>query len=292
MPSGLQFGQGPLLRSSPRSVHFCPVPYHLPIDCTAQSTSSLLMVAELHRGHVKSFEHRSQMERIYMINARYGQTDEWQCPSHSPTSDGSTPLSDPTSSRPTSKTSSSQGSSSLRDLYLNTICKVSGEALKHLIFPLKWPMTSTMVAKLIRACPNLTQLSACIECEGVEIWKILMPFLKHLWAMRLHIISWDACDGGPASPYTIFEGSPQFTQVLTDLLSTGDYDSLRYIGIGSAIYEAVGWEDHIEQIPIEGPGQGDGAFREQILKKRKIVQVRREDVKDIAIWKYDTLDVI
>ena len=186
-----------------------------------------------------------------MINARYGASDASPFMNGSMASGESTPISDATSSRPTSKTPSSQGSSSLRDLYLDTICKVSGDALKHLIFPLKWPMTSTMVAKLIRACPNLTQLSACIECEGVEIWKILMPFLKHLWAMRLNIISWHGSSGEPENLDEVFEGSPEFTEVLVELLSTGDYDNLRYIGIGNVIYEAVGWEEHVERVPVE-----------------------------------------
>ena len=41
-----------------------------------------------------------------------------------------------------------------------------------------------------------------------------------------------------------------------------------------------------------GGAGGEGAFEDQVVRKRKIVEVSREAVKDIAIWKYDTLDVI
>lgn len=158
-----------------------------------------------------------------------------------------------------------------------------------------------MIAKLIRACPNLTQLSACVECEGLEIWQILMPFLKHLWAMRLKIINWNGCrsDEAVETLDDVFQGSPEFTNTLVDLLSTGDYDSLRYIGVGSVIYEVVGWEERVERIPVEDAdkeassgGDGAGMDTEHVVRKRKIVEVSREDVKHVAIWKYDTLDVI
>lgn len=236
-----------------------------------------------------------------MINARHTAPDTSSTVNGSTGSATSTPIScDTTSSRSASKSSSSS-SPSLPELYLDTICKVSGVTLQHLIFPLKWPMSAAMIAKLIRACPNLTQLSACVECEGLEIWQILMPFLKHLWAMRLKIINWNGGRSEEAAETLddVFQGSPEFTKTLVDLLSTGDYDSLRYIGVGSVVYEVVGWEERVERVPVEdadnqAAGDSDGAsmYAEHVVRKRKVVEVSREDVKHVAIWKYDTLNVI
>lgn len=207
------------------------------------------------------------------------------------TSDVSTTLSNTASSRSTSTTPNSNASFSLRDEYIDTICRVGGSSLKHLIFPVKWPISSATVARVIRACPNLTQLSASIECENLEIWKILVPFLKSLWAMRLDIIGWYGCEArdDAAPPKGPFAGSPEFRLLLCRLLSNGDYNQLRYLGVGPTIYEVVGWEDVVEQVPLDGEGT---AFREEVVRLRKVVEVTREDVKEVAIWKYDTLDVI
>ncbi|ETN42292.1 uncharacterized protein HMPREF1541_04233 [Cyphellophora europaea CBS 101466] len=241
-------------------------------------------VDQLHRGHAKSFLHRKGLERIYLLNARHGQPPDYESPTGP---DSSTDGSATDSSRTSTPISGSMRSSSLKDLYLDTICKAAGDTLKHLIFPFKWSMSAAMIAKLIRSCPSLTQLSACIECNDVKVWKLLMPFLKQLRALRVKMVSEPGCSDTP--PNLPWQNSDDLTEELSKLLANGGYDTLRYIGIGDMVWEAVGWEEKIEKVPICDNGE---QFKEESVRRRKVNKVSREHVKDVAIWKYDTLDVI
>jgi hypothetical protein len=121
-----------------------------------------------------------------------------------------------------------------------------------------------------------------------------MPFLKDLWAVR--VVLWCGSDdpsgeGSPASS-SVVVGTPEFMGLLRQVLSSGDYEKLRYIGVGPSIYETQGWEEVTERVPVAGSAGDEAAFREEVVRRRKVVEISREEVKDVAIWKYDTLDVL
>ena len=258
-------------------------------------------VDQLHRSHLRSFKVRQGMQKIYLINARHGQPNLGTQP------DGTPSESDTTPNSATSSTTTNSGHSkhkfqpkspstptpppTLKELYLDTICKASGVSLQHLIFPHKWTMTTSMVAKLIRACPNLTQLSACIDCSDMEFAQMLLPFLRGLEAMRVTVMPSQDCDMTREEREQA-QDTPEFTETLRELLSGDGYDRLRYIGMGNRVWEAGGWEEVVRDVVGEEGTLSDGMIRQETVRRRRLQRVSLDAVKDVAIWKVDSLDVI
>lgn len=242
-------------------------------------------VDQLHRGHLKSFGVRKGMEKIYLINARHGQSTT-DSPASSDTSLPSSATID--SSRSKSISPITPTPPTLKELYLDAICKASGATLKHLIFPHKWVMSTTMVGKLIRCCPNLTQLSAALDCPDMEFAQILLPFLSGLEAVRVTVVPDMQC-GMPISEREKFLDSDEALVMLQEMVSSGGYDALRYLGMGERVWEVGGWKEVVRSTPIS-PSSSD--MREEKVMRRKIKRISLDDVKDIAIWRYDSLDVI
>ena len=77
-------------------------------------------------------------------------------------------------------------------------------------------------------------------------------------------------------------------------LATGDFNHLRYIGMGGKIWEVGGFEEVAVQVPIEmEEGQdSEPQYREETVSRRTIKRVGLDGVRDVEIWKYDTLDVL
>jgi hypothetical protein len=255
-------------------------------------------VDQLHRGHLRSLRTKKGLKSIYLINARHGQGTA--SPYSIPSSSDITMVSTLTSANASLSTAQSLTRSptnpsapTLRDLYLDTICKFSGSRLQHLIFPHKWTINAAMVAKLIRACPNLTQLSACIECSDVEFTTILLPFLRRLTAVRVSVSPTprDCVMMTPEERERHLD-TEDFTMLLREWLSGEGYDQLRWVGMGERVWEAGGWEE-VEVAGDTALMEEDGAPRriEKVLKRR-VRRAQLEEVKDLEIWRMDSLDVI
>ncbi|KAJ5697456.1 hypothetical protein N7488_011140 [Penicillium malachiteum] len=74
-----------------------------------------------------------------------------------------------------------------RDSYLSNITLNHGTTLRHLLLSSKWPLSTSMVARLVHSCPNLEQLAIATDFSSMESLGMLVPFLRKLEALRLLI---------------------------------------------------------------------------------------------------------
>lgn len=75
----------------------------------------------------------------------------------------------------------------LRDSYLRSVTGIHGWRLKHLLLTSRWTLTTQMIVRLVRACPNLEQLAFATEQSSLDSFALLLPFLRKLEALRLLI---------------------------------------------------------------------------------------------------------
>lgn len=141
------------------------------------------------------------LERIYFVNVTSDNPDSLNSskPGHMPASSALTPpVSDHSQPAPsgtavnspaTLPSPASQFSVTLsgRDSYLTNITMNHGASLRHLLLSSKWPLSTSMVARLVHSCPNLEQLGIATEFSSMESLGMLVPFLRKLVALRLLI---------------------------------------------------------------------------------------------------------
>jgi len=151
----------------------------------------------------------------------------------------------------------------LRDMFLNAIVTNHGATLRHLMLPKYWPLPTPWIAKLFRACPNITQLSLPTECDPLEAMSILAPFLRKLWAIRVR-----------------FPGfvEPDENKMEKDLAEDFDFPELRYI--------ALEQQARFEILVLEF---GE-IYEEDGMRKRTMKRIKLKDVKDVEIWKMGMKD--
>lgn len=75
----------------------------------------------------------------------------------------------------------------IRDSYIANITTNHGASLRHLLLSSRWPLSTTMIARLVHSCPNLEQLALATEFSSMESLGLLVPFLRKLVALRLLI---------------------------------------------------------------------------------------------------------
>lgn len=75
----------------------------------------------------------------------------------------------------------------LRDGYINMVIAAHGPRLRHLLLPSRWSLPASMIARLVRACPNLEQFALATDMSSFETLSLLIPFLQKLRAIRLLI---------------------------------------------------------------------------------------------------------
>ncbi|CRG84462.1 hypothetical protein PISL3812_01746 [Talaromyces islandicus] len=73
----------------------------------------------------------------------------------------------------------------LRDSFFIPIITSNGATLRHLVLPSRWPLSTLLIARLVRVCPNLEQLAMAPEVSAMESFQLLIPFLRKLSAMRI-----------------------------------------------------------------------------------------------------------
>lgn len=263
-----------------------------------------LRIDQLHKMHAQEIALSPDLERLYLINARYRREGVNGEPS--PNSVDASPRTVNGSSRNT-PTHATAPMMSLRDLYLDNICNGCGPKLKHLIFPARWPLHSTLTAKLIRSCPNLTQFSAAIPCSDMEVLRMVIPFLTKLWAIRVVAPRTYGEEGERA--LAIFNGYvDQPDSVLEESISKSltqrgpagavpDFPALQYIGMGHKVWE-VG-SVYEERVQVKTPVQmntpaesSDSSSYEEKIYRRKLKRINERDVADVEIWKMDTMDIV
>ncbi|KAH8705304.1 hypothetical protein BGW36DRAFT_353712 [Talaromyces proteolyticus] len=142
----------------------------------------------------------TNLERLYFVNPSRGLAETIQSPRQSsaatPTihmANGTNPNSAMAALARTGSPSSSPRSPStnaspliqLRDTYLLPILTNTGATLRHLLLPTRWPLSSTLIARIVRDCPNLEQLAFAPEISALDAFQLLSPFLRKLVAMRI-----------------------------------------------------------------------------------------------------------
>ncbi|KAL2865143.1 uncharacterized protein BJX67DRAFT_383137 [Aspergillus lucknowensis] len=73
----------------------------------------------------------------------------------------------------------------IRDTTLNSIILNHAATLRHLLLPARWPLSSTLIARLVHASPQLEQLAFAAELSSMDTLGLLLPFLRNLEALRL-----------------------------------------------------------------------------------------------------------
>ena len=268
-----------------------------------------IRIDQLHKAHTFG----KGLEKLYLVNARYGKqgivVDGNPCSTEESPSDssGSGPTHGSSSSNWQTPNSSSSGiptTNKLKDIYFNRICDLAGPTLEHLIFPARWGLTINQMARLIRSCPNLTQLSCFFDCTKWEMLRMLVPFLTKLWAIRLFVPEQCGTLGDGKSFMEKLNNEEEQERKMRIQLAHGDLENLRYVGFGGWIWEIGGVEQVREKVPVEengeqsnGQGEGEGEekspqYGEEMVWRRKLRRLRIEDVQHVEIWKMDTLDVV
>ncbi|KAL3459065.1 hypothetical protein BJX64DRAFT_291608 [Aspergillus heterothallicus] len=138
------------------------------------------------------------LERLYLVSAT-SSTDYVNSPRDHPSpttltppaSDHTAPLSTshdlitPTSADSPSNSPSLQVR--IREASLNSIILNHAATLRHLLLPARWPLSSTLIARLVHASPQLEQLAFAAEFSSMDNLGLLLPFLRNLQALRLLI---------------------------------------------------------------------------------------------------------
>ena len=253
----------------------------------------------VHKGHVRMLAKFMGIERLYLVNARHTATPNGVATngdSHgtdpSPASSSSSPAAKSASS---GRTPTSGQNTSLRDMYLDAICNNHGATLRHLIFPSRWPLLPKQAARLFRACPHLTQLSMGMDVKSFPHLRMLVPFLKHLWAMRLL-----APDCEPVTSacgklgYQGIEDAMHEGIMGTELAAIGEFSELRYVGLGNKVWEVGSVFEELSMVKVPGSDEEgqEQEWRELPVRKRRLKRLTLEDVRDVEIWKMDSQDVV
>jgi len=261
---------------------------------------TVIRMDHLHKIHSQGLQ--AGLEKLYLVNARYGRPVNGLIENSAESTPGEaagTTVSKLPSPVSTPKLTTVRDS--LRDLYLDSICKNAGPTLKHLIFPAKWPLGSHQLARLIRSCPHLTQLSVAIQEPNLEHLRMIIPFLQNLYAIRLMVPAHYATNcGTEMSRFERFVNREDaiHENKLRDELASGDFRNVRYIGLGRKIWEVGGLEDVVIRVPVEGETEREQEqeqeqeYREVVVSRRIVKKIGLEGVKDVEIWKCDTLDVL
>ncbi|KAL4816891.1 hypothetical protein BDW67DRAFT_39943 [Aspergillus spinulosporus] len=73
----------------------------------------------------------------------------------------------------------------VRDTSINSIVLNHAATLRHLLLPARWALSSSIIARLVHASPQLEQLAFAAEMSSMDTLGLLLPFLRNLQALRL-----------------------------------------------------------------------------------------------------------
>lgn len=226
------------------------------------------------RRHADFLGNFTGLERLYFVNATPNPNDmnserhlEYSAPTP-PSVDHNHPnLNSAPAHTPEATPSSSPGlQASIRDAYLNNIIVNHAATLRHLLLPSYWPLSSSTIARLVHASPQLEQLAFATEFSSMETLGLLLPFLRKLVAVRLLIPT-----AGSSSPQIPPPPKPSLGRIskascntqevfnsavsLTDIISADDnilidklsesladpqiFSQLKFIGLGWKAFELL-----------------------------------------------------
>lgn len=198
------------------------------------------------------------MENFYVVNNKCPQVQgSFEGASSAPTPPGSAP--------PTPE------ETSLGKQYLYALTRYHGPSLKRLLLSDQWVLSQDDLGDLVRHCPNLEQLGLAISSAQHNILRMLLPFLPKLRAVRL--LTNDSLN----EHLRAIPNERRIEGMSRDMWKTG-VKQLRWIGVGDYIYRT----GKTYSVSLKGGGEE---------WRREIIPAQWEDVKDVEIWRMDSLDL-
>ncbi|KAL1584800.1 hypothetical protein WHR41_06546 [Cladosporium halotolerans] len=221
--------------------------------------------------HVALLQRSPGLEYCYIVNDRTGKPT--MSTTQSPTSDYITPDRSPSTTSPDTAERNNEISSLGRD-YLRALTTHHGSTLKHLLLSNQWPLSEIDLTNLIRSCPNLTQLGMVLGFPNHEILRLLMPFLPKLYALR--ILKDESSTASGEEPFVPEE---KMVAVMGRDLYVAQNFTVKWVGVGALIFRCGGAFEHV---------YADGSTE----MRRKVELVDPKLVKEVEIWRLDTLDIM
>ncbi|KAI4258619.1 MAG: hypothetical protein LQ352_001154 [Teloschistes flavicans] len=204
------------------------------------------------------------LEKIYLIGPRTKDKTENDCTvPQSPISNGSSPP-------------GSLSSNVLRDEHIETITQNHGQTLRHLLLPPQWRLTSENIALIVRNCPNLEQLAFGADFDKFSNLRLLVPFLPKIFALRLL----DNPDNSEFRDKMHELDDGKHEKIIGSSTSAREWSKIRWMELADLLFEIGKVE------PTEDPDSpGKMSYRRSVRKRD------REAVKDVDIWRMDSLDI-
>ncbi|KAI9736156.1 MAG: hypothetical protein M1834_001041 [Cirrosporium novae-zelandiae] len=178
------------------------------------------------------------LERLYLINSKpISHMGAYPCPTgtsksspiqssyNAPTPPGTGPSNTSTGSQ----TPTMGSLPSLHNSFLDVITRIHGPTLKHLLLTSSISLTPTSIAHLVRCCPNLEQLALAVATDNANIFRILLPFLPNLSALRV-LDCMNDVTGGFNDMFRM--GEEVIVQVIGYITSGSEFSNLKYLGFG------------------------------------------------------------
>ncbi|KAB2573807.1 hypothetical protein DBV05_g7521 [Lasiodiplodia theobromae] len=172
--------------------------------------------------------------------------------------------------------------------YLAAITRHLGTTLRHLLLSDQWLLGGDVLMQLGRACPNLEQLGVALEEKNPENMRQLLRGLPRLWALRILIrATTQELELMQSISGNLHE------QVISFELRRREWDHLKWLGIGDMVFLCGGVREVPGGPPANTPkSPADPTMGEELGVRRIVKKVGKEAVKDVEIWKMDSLDVI
>ncbi len=237
-----------------------------------------LRIDKVSRQQCEFLAHINGLERLYLIGphiqASYGGKGHF---------DGATILPrSPPSSTGSPSSVDNNNIVALKEDYLEAITKHHGRTLKHLLLLPQWRLTDDEIALIVRQCPHLEQLGIGVELTNFQRLRLLVPFLSHLTVIRLL--------GSPndltfVSTMRDMDEKGVHEEKIGEETVNNEWSRLRYMELGAddMIFE-VGKRELTEQ------ADGRGASGKPVYR-RSVKRTQWESIKDIDIWKMDSMEL-
>ena len=223
------------------------------------------------------------LEKLYLISARHVPHSPNGHHQSDPSPTSASSMTPPNFTPNSGRTTPSLSNTSLRDVFIDVIVSNHGSTLRHLVLPDRWPLPPPVIARLFRACPNITQLAMALDFSSFEGIRLLLPFLKKLRAIRILVpTTGKEVDEGTFRNVVESDDEVHYKHMGRELVGE-EFPHLRYVGMGYKAFEIGG---HYEEKVVNEEGV------EETVLRRRSKRVELDVVKDIEIWKMDSLDVI
>ncbi|KAI9711813.1 MAG: hypothetical protein M1820_001958 [Bogoriella megaspora] len=210
------------------------------------------------------------LESLYIVNARRRPGQRSNNDRHgTPVTPGQTP--------PELRPNEATITAGLAGSYMNNIIQYHGSNLKHLLLSHYWSLGTEDITRLVRGCPNLTQLGMALLEDNFNLLRILLPFLLKIEVVRMLM--------NPTNP-TFVQKLEAMDDRLHEMIMGCDivgshFDGLKWVGVGKLIFRLG--KVITEKVPDE-----NGRLVE---RKRRIVKTMGpEAVKDVEIWSMDSVE--